>query len=170
MSVQMIFCMETNKKADTDSIYITELLYHMYTITNKIKISKVYMSTKSKYNSKDVKKEIEKKIKAYTLGNSVVIYCIDTDEFETNFEQKKELEDVSDFCKKAGYELIWFCHDVEEVFQGKKISDSEKVKEAAGFRRKKMIQEVDCKKLSSSSERKQASNILTVLDKYLVRK
>lgn len=43
MALQMIFCVETNKKADTDSIYISETLKSIYEIDNKVKINKVYL-------------------------------------------------------------------------------------------------------------------------------
>ena len=29
--------------------------------------------------------------------------------------------------------MVWFCHDVEEVFIGYKVSDSDKTKKAAEF-------------------------------------
>ena len=45
-----------------------------------------------------------------------VFYCIDTDLYESCYDHQKEFEDIKNFCAKNGYELIWFCHDVEEVF------------------------------------------------------
>lgn len=170
MALQMIFCVETNKKADMDSIYISETLKSIYEIDNKVKINKVYLEKKSKYNAKDVSREIESKIKAFTIGETKVIYCIDTDAYEANYEHKRELEDIAHFCQDKGYELVWFCHDVEEVYLGKKVSDSQKVSEAATFRRKKSIENIHIDKLSSNVMRKGASNILKILDKYLKRK
>lgn len=170
MAIQMIFCVETNKKADTDSVYITETIKHLYEINNQVKINKVYMGTKTKYKSKDVLKEIEKKTKAFTIGETKVIYCIDTDEFEKNIEHERELTEISRFCKDNGYELIWFCHDIEDVFLGERISDSQKVKEAGIFRKKRKIEEADLYKLSSSIKRAHTSNLVCILDKYLSRK
>ena len=169
MAVQMIFCVETNKKADTDWIYLTEILRHKYVINNQIKITKVNMGTKSKYNSKEVMKEVQTKITDFVIGTSKVFYCIDTDSYESCYEQQKELEDIKKFCAKNGYELIWFCHDVEEVFLGKQVSDSQKTKAAADFRRKGMIANVDVAKLKAEHPRKNSSNILGVLDQYLQR-
>ena len=80
------------------------------------------------------------------------------------------MEDIAHFCQDEGYELVWFCHDVEEVYLGKKVSDSQKVSEAATFRRKKSIENIHIDKLSSNVMRKGASNILKILDKYLKRK
>lgn len=170
MAIQMIFCVETNKRADTDSIYITETIDYFYKINNQIKINKVYMGTKSKYNSKDVLREIDKKTKAFTIGETRVIYCIDTDEYEKDKEHEKELNNISQYCEKNGHELIWFCHDVEDVYIGKRISDSEKVQKAGAFRRKRKIEEIHLKKLSGNDIRAHTSNILNILDKYLPRK
>ena len=170
MAVQLIFCVETNKKADTDSIYISELVNYFYVLNNQIKISKVYMGTKSKYCSKEIIKEIEKKTKAFVIGETKVIYYIDTDEYEKNIEHQTELNKISQFCKENGYDLVWFCHDVEEVFLDNKIPDSQKVQEAGAFRRKKGIQEIPLDKLASSVMRIHTSNIMQILDKYLERK
>lgn len=169
MAIQMIFCVETNKKADTDSIYLMDAIRHLYIINNQVKISKVYMGSKSKYKSKSVLKEISEKTKAFTFGETKVVYCIDTDEFEKNKEHEKELDDIRQFCEEHGYELLWFCHDVEEVFLGKTISDAQKVQEAEAFRRKRKIEEIQVEMLSSSVKRAHTSNLVQILDKYLLR-
>lgn len=170
MAIQMILCLETNKRANTDYIYIKETIDYLYLKSNQIKINIVYMNTKSKYCARDVLKEISRKTKDYVHGDTKVVYCIDTDEYEKNTKQAKELDDIQQFCKGNGYDLIWFCHDVEEVFWGKKIPDSAKVQEADAFRRKKKIEEMSVKGLSSHTMKTCRSNILNVLDKYLTRK
>ncbi len=170
MAMQMILCVETNKRADTDSIYILETIRHWYELPNQIKISKVYMNTKSRYNSKDVIKEIRQKSKTFTFGETRVIYCIDTDQYEKNMEHLKELQTIRQYCEDNHYDLIWFCHDIEEVFLGQKILDSQKVKEAANFRKKKTIEKCHWEHLSCHEMRAYSSNILSILDKYLIRK
>lgn len=170
MALQLIFCVETNKRADTDSIYITETINHWYEVDNKIKINKIYMNTKSKYNSKDVLREIDKKSTDFVIGETKVIYCIDTDQYEYDMEQAKELKSIIKYCKENNFDVIWFCHDVEEVFLGQKISDSQKVKMASAFRRKGKIGEIQENKLAYSEKCACTSNILSVLDKYLPRK
>lgn len=128
------------------------------------------MNTKSRYNSKDVLKEIDKMSKAFTIGETKVIYCVDTDQYEKNIEHVTELNNIHQYCEENHYDLIWFCHDVEEVFWGQKVSDSQKVQEAAAFRRKKKIEEIQWNKLSCNVKRTCTSNILNILDKYLSRK
>ncbi len=140
MAMQMILCLETNKRANTDYIYIKEILNHFYQRSNQIKISPVYMGTKTKYRSNDTLKEIKRKTKDFTFGQTKVIYCIDTDEFEKSAEHANEFCAIQQFCEINNYDLIWFCHDVEEVFLGKRIPDSQKVREAGAYRDRKGIQ------------------------------
>lgn len=170
MAIQLILCMETTKKAATDDIYISETIHHVYQLNNQIKISRIYMESKNKYNAKNVLREIRKKTESYISGDTKVMYCIDTDNYEKNMEHKKELDEISQFCQQNDYDLIWFCHDVEDVFLGKEISDSCKVSEAAAFRRKGRIKEIPLDKLCANMKRVHTSNLLNILDKYLSRK
>lgn len=100
MAIQLILCMETTKKAATDDIYISDTIRHVYQLNNQIKISRIYMGTKTKYNSKDVLREIKGKTATYTFGDTKVIYCIDTDDYEKNIEHDNELNEISRFCEK----------------------------------------------------------------------
>lgn len=170
MAIQMILCVETKKSADTDSIYILDTISRWYKVDNKVKISKINMNSKSRYNSKDVVREIAKKEKEFVLGDTHVIYFIDTDQYDRNPEHEREWKEISCFCENNGFDLVWFCHDVEEVFWGHKVSDSQKVQEATAFRKKKGIEEVSAERLSCTTIRASASNILKVFDKYLERK
>lgn len=170
MAIQLIFCVETNKRADTDSIYIRETINHLYIVNNKLKISKVYMNTKTRYRARDVQKEITGLTRAFTIGETRVIYCIDTDGYEKDIEHKREFDEIRRYCREGGYDLIWFCHDVEDVYLGRRISDSAKVQEAAAFKRKRKIEEMDLDKLTCNTERVHTSNIVNVLDQYLSRR
>jgi hypothetical protein len=87
-----------------------------------------------------------------------------------NTNDIRELDNIDKYCKENHYDLIWFCHDVEEVYLGRKAPDSQKVQEAAAFRRKKQIEKLQSGKLSCDGKHVCTSNILNVLDKYLSRK
>ena len=67
---------------------------------------------------------------------------------------------------------MWFCKDIEQVYIGKRVDDSQKKKEAATFKAKKMIQKVDKNRLSVNTYKVSASNIMKVLDdtEKLIRK
>lgn len=128
------------------------------------------MGTKTKYDSKNVLREVKEKTETYTFGDTKVIYCIDTDDYEKNIEHNNELNEISRFCEKNGYDLVWFCHNVEDVFLGKVIPDSQKVLEARAFRKKEQIKEIPPDQLSCNTKRAHTSNMLNILDKYLSRK
>jgi hypothetical protein len=170
MAIQMILCVETKKSADTDSIYILDTINRWYKVDNKVKISKINMNSKSRYNSKDVVREIAKKKKEFVLGDTHVIYFIDTDQYDRNPEHERELKEITRYCEDNGINLVWFCHDVEEVFLEHKVSDSQKVQEATTFRRKRKIEGIQIEKLSCNTPRACVSNIMNILDKYLARK
>lgn len=170
MAIQMIFCLETNKRADTDYIYIREVLDYLYQISNQVKISPIYMGTKTRYQSKNVLHEIRQKTQEYIHGETKVIYCIDTDQYENTLEHANAYRNIKRFCEERGFELIWFCHDVEEVFVGKKIANSQKVQIAKAFRRNKEIGKLSQARLSEEEPKPYASNVLRVLDRYLERK
>ena len=66
--------------------------------------------------------------------------------------------------------MIWFCHDVEEVFLGQCVSDSQKVRAAASFRRKNEIRNIHIDTLTHGSFHVHSSNLMSIWDKYLPRK
>lgn len=82
------------------------------------------------------------------------------------------LKEAKKYCKDRGYEFVWFCKDIEQVYIGKRVDDSQKKKEAATFKAKKMIQKVDKNRLSVNTYKVSASNIMKVLDdtEKLIRK
>ncbi len=170
MAKQLIFCLETNKRANTDYIYIKETIDFLYRENSQTKISPIYMGTKTKYRSKDILKQIDQKTRMFIHGKTKVIYFIDTDAFEKNVEHANAFHDIQRFCEENDYELVWFCHDVEEVFLGRKIPDDLKVREASTYREKGEVKKICLKKLSGKTVQKNTSNLLCVLDKYLERK
>lgn len=170
MDKQLLFCVETNKRANTDYIYIKETLDFYYEYDNhKVSIKPIYMRTKTKYNSKVVQKEIADKRKAFK-GETIVIYCIDTDCIDKEYEVKALFDNINNYCKVNNYELAWFCIDVEDVYLGKQVSDKQKVNEAAKFRNNKTISSVPIEHLNSNKCKRRYSNILSIIDQYLKRK
>lgn len=99
-----------------------------------------------------------------------MIYFIDTDAFEKNTEHANAFRDIRQFCEENDYDLVWFCHDVEEVFLGRQIPDDLKVQTAGTYKNKGEIEKMSPEKLSSEIIRKNTSNLLCVLDQYLDRK
>ncbi|MBR4781945.1 MAG: hypothetical protein IK014_11405 [Lachnospiraceae bacterium] len=170
MGKQIILCVEASKQAETDAIYIKDTINRFYDIDRTIKLSFVYMNGKTNYDSKSVQNTINKFSRDYKNGKSIVIYYVDLDKYESNPAQAKENNAIKEYVAKNKYEMVWFCHDIEEVYLGESIDKKQKKNTAIEFRKKEKIVEVDAQRLMAKRRSKGNSNILLVMDKYLKRK
>lgn len=177
--LQLIFVVEADKTCKSDWKYIKETIDRFYFYDKAhVKLNVVYMGGKGNYQNKDV--DVKTLIKQYgasrrsKYGNeeylSVVIYCIDCDDYDTSPEDKRTLESVQQFCQQHGYEFLWFCKDIERVFWGKKIQPKQKKKEADDFVSKKVIAKVNDENLQAKKYKANSSNILVILDGISKRK
>lgn len=170
MGKQIILCVEASKQALTDAIYIKEVISRFYEIDQSVKLSFVYMNGKTNYCSRSVQRNIKQLSKDYKNGSSVVIYCVDLDKYESNPVQAKENDDIKEYTVKNKYEMVWFCHDIEEVFLGESIEKRMKTEAAIDFKKKKQILKVDAQKLMAKRRSKGSSNIMLVMNNYLKKK
>lgn len=171
MSVQLLFCIEADNKSQTDWVYIQSVIDAFFKVSTSVSIKKIGMGGKGNFRRPKVIRQIREKTNAYKRnGETIVIYCIDTDDLFTNPDREREFHEIEEYCWETGAELIWFCRDIEEVFWGERISSSDKVAYAARFRRQNMITEVEEEKLCAGSCAKKSSCIVVVLEKYLERK
>lgn len=173
MDLQLIFVVETNKKCNSDWIYIKETINRFYKLDEAhIKLSTIYMDGKGSYKNKI--KEVENEKSRYNLSaqnrKSVVIYCFDCDNYENDPEDEKFLKEARDFCNSRDYSFVWFCKDIESVYLGRKVPKCEKKDAAVSFKAKKQILTVKKETLLMSSYKANTSNILSVLDEFLERK
>ena len=171
MGRQLIFAVETNKKCNSDWIYIKDTIEYFYSYERtQVKFSVVYMDGKGNYNSKKKEKEIKSLASQYSstsnTNRSRVIYCFDCDDYDSKMDDLKFLEEAKKYCDEHEYDFVWFCKDVEQVYIGKKVDDSQKKKEAATFKAKKQINSIGSKKLLMKNYRNNTSNIMNVLDGY----
>ena len=93
MGLQLIFVVETNKKCNSDWIYIKETIENFFDYDNtQIKLSRVYLGGKGNYNSKTAQRDINRLIKQYTStsknNRSEVLYCADCDEYDNQISDK----------------------------------------------------------------------------------
>lgn len=168
MNKRILFCVETTKNANTDYPYIRSTIDHYYEITRQTVIRPVYMGSKSRYNSRAVQEDIRKQSDA--LGNTHVIYCIDTDDCSISPKTKTQTDQIRDYCRQSHYDFVFFCRNVEDVYHGKLIPDTDKIKAVRRFRTQKLIGAIAPANLKREDYQPHCSNILNVLDKYLVRK
>ena len=160
-----VFCVETNKQANTDWVYIKETLRRFYPSYN-VKYDRIYMGAKSKYRSKKVLDEISSWKKVYK-DDLVVVYCIDTDRYELDATQKKEFDDISKFCDDKRYELVWFCHDIEEVYLGRSVNNNIKKDESIKFLKSKGIESISANRLCGDHMKAGFSNIMVALNRIM---
>ena len=175
MGLQLIICVETNKKCNSDYIYIKSSIEKCYSIDlGTIKLSPVYLDGKGNYSSKKTLKSIDELSKQYKStskdNTNTVMYCIDCDEYDNRPEDMEFLDEVNDFCEKKGYRFVWFCKDIEQVYLGNRIPDNRKKNEAITFLKKKKIANVRIENLTAKRYQKGKSNLCAVLDDYLTRK
>ena len=141
MRKQVLFCIETKKKAKTDKVYIDETIDRFYHLGSDIRKRFIYLDGKGNYNKPKVENEITLQIRKFGPENpTVVIYCIDTDKHDSNPVQANELDAVIKYCEMKGYEFVWFCRDVKES------------------------------NLRNNRIARHNSNIMTILDKHLEKK
>lgn len=171
MGLQLLFCVEAKKESKSDWVYIKETIDHFYKKSNEILLKPIYFDGKGNYDRNKIKKQILERVRGFSkYGTSIVVYCIDTDNIFADPDRVREFETIKNYCNHNNYEFIWFCRDVEEVYWGKRVSDSEKVKMSQQFRKNNRINSLSEETFVATKEQKKKSNIVGVLDKYLQRK
>lgn len=65
MSKQILFCVETNPKAETDKVYISETISNYYEIGNNIRIRFICFEGKGNYRKKNILKKIADQTRQY---------------------------------------------------------------------------------------------------------
>lgn len=166
MGLQLIFVVETNNKCKSDWIYIKDTIEKFYQYNKaQVKFSTVYMNGKGNYKKRE--KDIKKLISQYSVTNklnvSKVIFCFDCDDYDTKDTDAVFLSEAFQYCKEKGYKFVWFCKDVECVYIGQSVANSEKTKKATMFKQRKLIDKIDERQLNAVSYQKGRSNILNVL-------
>jgi hypothetical protein len=172
MAFQIIFVMEADEKSRSDYFYIRSVLDKWYDFRsrNDVKISEVFMGGKGNYNKKKVVNSIQSKAGYYRMtGETHVIYCFDTDKYDSIPAEKIMFQCEKEYCEEHGYEFVWFCQTIEDVFLGNIVSKSEKTDSAKRFKIRGGIKDVKIDNLTADTIARKKSNLITVLDKYLTR-
>ena len=165
----LLLCVESDKKRPVDWLYIESLVRTLFVDDKTVVRRPIFMNGRSNYNSSKVQREILLcKKRGYESVN--VVYCIDTDYYEVDASQKKELESIEKYCGTNGYDLAWFCHDIEEALLRNAVPDSEKYSRAIRFVKNDEIKKASIDKLSKTKYQKGSSNIVAILSKYLTLK
>jgi len=168
MGKLLIICVETNKQSKTDWVYINETIHRFFTLTPDISIKPIYMGGKTNYDNKKVRKEIQNYTNKFKKNGKIfVVYFIDTDNIDVDPDRSREFNTINTYCEEKHYGFVWFCRDIEEVYWGKRVSDSDKLQYASQFRKKRVINTISKEKLENNTVHKYKSNILSVLSRFL---
>ena len=168
--MQIIAVLETKNRDGSDYLYFKSIINRFYVERGTgIPINPVFLNGKGNYLRQE--KQIREKIKGYA-ENSKVIYFFDVDSPDIKSDQQQLNNDIINHCKSTNREVVWFKRTIEEVMLGQVITKN-KNKEAYSFLKRNLIDRVDAKKLYISefdllTDGK--SNVLFVLDKYLIKK
>ena len=163
---QVILCVETSKKANTDGLYISKALKSLYRIDNSVKLTYVYCEGKPKYASK-LKEINDAKTK---IKDSIVVYLFDTDSIDIDVKHQNLNEEIIKYCNSNNFEFVWFYRDIEEVFLHHSVPNNSKTKEAAKFSNTSNIGKATIDSLSSNELIRYRSNFMLVFNKYLDKK
>ena len=170
MNKLILFCVETTPQANTDYLYIKGTIKRFYEENNKIVMRPVFLKSKTRYKDRAVVNKIEGQMRNFPNEDVTVIYCIDVDDYDTSADTKKLLDEIKSYCISNRYEFVFFCRDVEDVYWGKRVNKSEKIRMAASFNEKHQINSIKESQLRRIRYIKNSSNILSILDKYLTKK
>lgn len=156
---QYIFCLETTKQADTDWLYIRKVIDYLNKDNQSFdRYKPLYMAGKGNYNNKSFVRQLKEAINMFS-GESIVIYCMDLDDYHTNSETKKFVDNVEKYCNDNNYRFVYFSRDIEEVFWGKRISQEDKKKYATKFSREENMTEDLFNKINKETKFVGTSNL-----------
>lgn len=170
MAIQIVLVVEADERSRSDYIYIRSVLDKWFNLhmLSDVKFSAVFMGGKGNYNKKKVVNTINTHVKRFSaLGETHVVYCFDTDKYDSDPDDKKQLCNEEKYCRDNGYDFVWFCHDIEEAFLGKSVEKSEKTDKARHYSANKGIDKVNKGNLMAKTMSRGKSNLLCVLNKYL---
>lgn len=161
--MQIILLIETRASCESDYRYIKSAIDYFY-VERSFKLSKIYAKTKAELMKSEAK---IKALKAKYIGETAVIVCADYDRDDDPLNIE-----IAKYCSKRSYDLVWMNRDVEEVFWGRQISDKDKNRESIHFLTLKhaMIPSLKTLRFEHPLSNHPASNLLIVLDRYLIRK
>ena len=166
MSRVIIICVESSKQAGFDDKYIDNIIKYYYGDKNPIRY--VNMDGKGNYNKRNIKQNIQDKCIGFK--ESIIIYAMDLDYYETNYQQKELNLKVRTYVDQMNYELIWFYPNIEYVLTGDDVDKTKKRSTVTQFTKNMDIKFIGTNYLDSESVKKGYSNIWLVLDKYVQRK
>lgn len=168
---RIVFVFESNKTSKSDYYYVRTLLGEFYD-SSRYKPDALFAGSKTKLYSSKTKRDFEeirnKELKINKHFTPVIIFADIDNQNKENAERNKE---IVSFAKSNKCDVVWFNRDIEEVFIGRRVSDTLKVNTAKSFTFKHI--EPNFKNNMHEANpfnQYKKSNLFIVLDKYLPKK
>lgn len=161
--MQLVLVLETRFSCQSDYRYIKSAIDYFY-VERTCKLTPIYAKNKSELINQD--KKINECKNKYN-GDTKVVLCADYDR-----ESDCDNDAIISYCLINNYDLVWMNLDIEDVFLGKQVPNKAKNKESINFLTKKNKILSGLKTISEVNPllKRHTSNLLVVLDKYLIRK
>ena len=106
MSKHLIMCIESQKNSDIDKMYVDKVINYIYIINNDVVLTYIEMSGKGNYNKPNIINKINKYLRMSTKNEKYVIYCIDTDNYDTDFSISEQNNKIEQYCKDNDIKLL----------------------------------------------------------------
>ncbi len=178
--LQIIQVLETSDKDKSDDLYLNSIFRRFFTKLdldgNEVTIQSIFLEGKQNYNSDKIINQINNYTSMFNCwddnpGKTVVIYFIDTDGADLNYDPNSYFGNLVGFCSENNFELVWFSKNSENVFLNLEPEQvNNKTESAKQFLISNQIFSLDKNKLMKDNLEIGCSNILTVLSKYLKQK
>ena len=162
----LLFLLETRSNNRSDWIYVKSTLDYFYE-NRKCRYDALFCKSKDELIKQD--KAIKRKITEYTkyTNNEYKVLLV------ADYDRKEEKnKNIADYCNKNKYELIWMNPNIEKVYLNKDIKSGDKKREAEKFAKNKnsIFPHLNNLEYTEPLKEKCGSNIIIVVDKYLIRK
>lgn len=160
--MQLILVLETRKSCNSDYRYIKATIDYFYK-PRSFSIQTIYAKNKSELLKQG--KKIENEKQKY-CGESVVILFADFDRADDPINQQ-----LISYCKENDFDLVWMNLNVEHVYLNQQfIKDKEKASIEFLKRSADIIPSLTNLANIQPLNKTSSTNILCILDKYLVKK
>lgn len=150
-------------EGDTDELYIRKLIDKLFPELKEKGNKLTFISMNGKTNYIKMERKIAEKRNKF-LGNSKIIFVIDTDNVTSNSNDLKLFKEIEEYTEQNKYHLIFLNPDIEGVFVPEKVIKNKSDKKIYA-RHFTWNEKINLNKLKSKDyTKKNTSNIYIVLE------
>lgn len=156
----------------TDKLYLQKSITMFYSIEKRTDVKVTYLPLGTKTKACNAEKKIQPILNMAkgSYQKYHIVYVMDRDYPNANKGQEILNTRIKKYCEDRDYLIAWMNPDIENVYLGKTVNDTDKTRSAKKYYRKELLykeKEALKKKLSSNCAMKGCSNLFTILDPLL---